>query len=138
MFQLKLAEMAARCTAENQALAKRFLTDEVAPLVAAISDNTFVCDPNAREIIAKRYLSYPSERPEDWLARVAARLALVEIEHGRGSEKERYDAARALFEPLYRLMLDRRFLPAGRTLANADHYIVPNWCVFSFFPFLRS
>lgn len=113
------------------------MVDLCAQIAGNVVDGTFACDDNARRILEKRYLAHETERPEDWLARVAARLALVELsyrwENPRSSNvtapiAEADRRACTLFEDLYALMLKKRFLPGGRTSANADGPIVPNWC----------
>ncbi|MFA6305185.1 MAG: adenosylcobalamin-dependent ribonucleoside-diphosphate reductase [Candidatus Gracilibacteria bacterium] len=74
---------------------------------------------NALKVLAGRYLQRNekgevSESPEEMFIRVAGALANVEKQYGK-SEKEVEEFAENFREMLY----DFKFIPAGRTLANA-------------------
>lgn len=109
------------------------LAQHVIEKVSSLPKNTFVVDENSHAIIKKRYLINENEKPEEWLARVATRLSIVEMLYHQDSKK-----ATTFFDKLFALMYQRKFLPAGRTLANANGTIVPNCIVLNIHDSMQS
>ncbi len=74
---------------------------------------------NALQVIAKRYLVKDvegkiTESPEEMFERVARSLAQVENQYGKSAEE-----IEKIRQDFLRVLINREFTPAGRTLANA-------------------
>lgn len=84
--------------------------------------------PNAERVAQLRYCR-PGETFDDVLHRVARAVANVERDTYGATE----ETARALETQFYELMASRKFLPGGRTLANAgtEHPVVANCVVLN-------
>lgn len=100
--------------------------------------------PQAKAILETRYLlKDPNtgkviETPVQMFARVAEKLALIELDYMIGATEKFDDARESVivyetmyhFRQFYKAMHDGLFIPAGRTLANKGSS-VPNWYVLS-------
>ena len=89
------------------------------PLPVNPPSGTVALSPNARTVLAKRYLiknagGQPLEQPEDLFWRVATVVAEADRRYGAGDA-----AVQAAAEEFYALMTQRRFEPNSPTLMNA-------------------